>query len=88
MKAQQFADDRSWQEHDTVTNLYLALVNEMGELAGTVMFLEGEKQVLAKEQCNAIILEIADVAIYILRLCYVMDVDVGEILTRSFCDDI
>jgi dCTP diphosphatase len=73
-----FADSRDWAQFHTTRNLLLALVGEVGELAAEVQWV-GDAEVeahladlTAKARLES---EIADVAIYLLRLCDVLKVD-------------
>lgn len=71
-----FADAREWGQFHTPRNLILALVVEVGELAAEVQWA-GEAEVAGSE---ALEMEMADVAIYLLRLADVLDIDlVGAI---------
>jgi NTP pyrophosphatase (non-canonical NTP hydrolase) len=72
-----FADLRDWQQFHTPKNLAMAITGEAGELAAEFQWLTAdESMALTPEQHEAVRLEIADVAIYLLRLADVLGVDV------------
>ena len=73
-----FADRRDWQQFHTPKNLAMAICGEAGELAAEFQWLTPEDSLsLAPEQLDAVRLEIADVAIYLLRCADVLGVDVA-----------
>lgn len=74
-----FAADRQWQQFHTPKNLAMALCGEAGELAAELQWLTPEESAsLGEEQREAVRLEAADVAIYLLRLCDVLDIDLAQ----------
>lgn len=78
-KIQKFSDDRNWNQHHNPKNLAMALSVETAELVEIFQWLtleqasnlEGEKKEHLKE-------EIADVAVYLLRICMKYDIDLEE----------
>lgn len=88
-KIDTFANERDWQQFHTVKNLILALMGEVGELAEVVQWkneneiqdeLSKNNWVIATKQIQDSLrfqfeMELADVFIYLLRLCSVADVD-------------
>jgi dCTP diphosphatase len=66
-----FADARDWNQFHTPKNLAMALTGEAGELAALFQWLTPE-EVPGRENLED---EIADVFIYLLRLCDRLDVD-------------
>jgi dCTP diphosphatase len=81
-----FADDREWAQFHTVRNLVLALVGEVGELAAEVQWVPDEAvtEMLSEPQKKAAVeSEIADVAIYALRLADVLGIDLEEAIRRK-----
>lgn len=74
-----FSDDRDWDQFHSPKNLIMALNGEVGELNEVFQWLTEEEalnlpdnvKVRAEE-------EIADVAIYLLRLCMKLDIDLEE----------
>ena len=73
-----FADRRDWHQFHTPKNLAMAVCGEAGELAAEFQWLTPEESSsLTPEQLEAVRLEIADVAIYLLRCADVLGVDVA-----------
>ena len=71
-----FADRRHWQQFHTPKNLAMALCGEAGELAAELQWLTPEQSSsLDGDALERVRLEAADVAIYLLRLCDVLDID-------------
>ena len=68
----QFAEDRDWTQFHTPRNLVLALTGEVGELAE--LFQWDPPEISPKRLAE----EIADVAMYLLRLADVTGVDIEE----------
>ncbi|WP_200809757.1 nucleotide pyrophosphohydrolase [Demequina sp. NBRC 110054] len=74
-----FADERDWDQFHTPRNLLLALMGELGELAELLQWKTDEQVREALQESagrEAIEEEVADVAIYLLRLAQVMDIDI------------
>ena len=82
-----FAAERDWARFHRPRSLLLALVGEMGELAEIFQFKEDENQTIALEELDKAQQEIADVAIYLLRLADVCGVRIGKSLSRPGRDD-
>ena len=85
-KIEKFAEDRDWHQFHTPRNLVLSILAELGELAEVFQWrtdteinngIELEKIRGKYEE------EIADVAIYLLRLCQVLDVDLLEVMDKK-----
>ena len=74
-----FAARRDWEKFHTPKNLAMAITGEAGELASEFQWLTGEEsQELSKESLDNVRLEIADIAIYLIRLCDVLQVNLTE----------
>lgn len=74
-----FADRRDWHRFHTPKNLAMALCGEAGELAAELQWLTPEESAqLSDEALEAVRLEAADVAIYLLRLCDVLGIDLAQ----------
>jgi NTP pyrophosphatase (non-canonical NTP hydrolase) len=72
-----FAQDRDWEQFHTPKNLTMALSVEASELVEIFQWLTPEQSNnLTDKQMASIKEEIADVAIYLLRLCDVLDIDI------------
>jgi len=70
---------RDWEKFHTPKNLAMALAGESGELLAEFQWLTPEESAnLTPEQLKAIEMEIADVAIYLIRLADVMNVNIFD----------
>lgn len=84
-KAYEFAVIRKWQNGDLVRNLLFALSREIGELVEIHTWKSDEFVVIGQSDVDSTMSEIADIAIYLLRLCRVVgyvpsiDIDVQHI---------
>ena len=75
----EFAAERGWNKFHTPKNLAMALAGEAGELVAEFQWLTPEEsQKLTKDQLSAIEMEIADVAIYLVRLADILDINIYE----------
>ena len=77
-KIRSFAENRTWGAFHTAKNLSMALAGEAGELLAEFQWLTADESApenLSTSQKNAIEMEIADVTIYLVRLCDVLHVD-------------
>ena len=85
-KIQAFSDERDWDQFHTIKNLILALVGEVGELAEVVQW-KTESEVAASLKTtdgnNLLSEEIADVAIYLLRICQKADIDLFKVIDKK-----
>ena len=73
-----FADERDWRQFHTPRNLVMALVGEVGELAGTMQWLTDDEVLRGlsePELRRQVADELADVLIYLVRLADVCGVD-------------
>ncbi len=72
-----FAERRDWGHFHTPKNLAMAVAGEAGELLAEFQWLTPEEsKSLNADRRHAVTDEIADIAIYLLRLADVMDIDV------------
>ncbi len=81
-----FADARDWEQFHTPKNLSMAVAGEAGELVAEFQWLtakESERTELSDEKLSDIELEIADVAIYLLRLSDVLNVDLQQVIRKK-----
>lgn len=81
-----FADARDWEQFHTPKNLSMAVAGEAGELVAEFQWFtakESERSELSAEKLSDIELEIADVAIYLLRLSDVLKVDLSEVIKKK-----
>lgn len=76
MKIADFASRREWEEFHTPKNLVMALTGEVGELSSEFQWLtQEEASNIDGLKWKAVSYEVADVAIYLLRLCQVLGID-------------
>ncbi|MEH6346460.1 MAG: nucleotide pyrophosphohydrolase, partial [Bermanella sp.] len=79
VKLQDFADQRDWDQFHSPKNLSMALSVEASELVECFQWLtEEQSQNLSPEQHQAVIDEMADVQIYLLRLATKLNVNLVE----------
>ncbi|KAL3807654.1 hypothetical protein ACHAXA_007944 [Cyclostephanos tholiformis] len=78
-----FANERQWYRYHTPRNIALAIMGELGELSELFQWLgDGNDRVadvLTEEMLDKVGQEIADVAIYLIRLCDVCHVPLGGV---------
>ncbi|MDP3966716.1 MAG: nucleotide pyrophosphohydrolase [Nocardioides sp.] len=80
-RIREFAVARDWERFHTPKNLAMALVGEAGELAAELQWLTSEESADAADPGplrDRVSAEMADVAIYLLRLADVLDVDLAQ----------
>ena len=85
-KIRAFADARDWAQFHTPRNLVLALAGEVGELAAEIQWVPDEAiaQALGEPGKHAAVeSEIADVAIYVMRVADVLGINLGDAITRK-----
>jgi dCTP diphosphatase len=85
-KIQNFSDARDWSQFHTVKNLILAVSAEVGELAEVVQWKSDQEVVeylKSPEGKNKLSEEVADVAIYLLRICQQQQIDFVKILNKK-----
>lgn len=81
-----FADARNWEQFHTPKNLSMAVAGEAGELVSEFQWLtadESRRTALSAVKLSAIELEIADVAIYLIRLADVLEVDIAGVIRKK-----
>jgi NTP pyrophosphatase (non-canonical NTP hydrolase) len=81
-----FADARNWEQFHTPKNLSMAVAGEAGELVAEFQWLTAEQSTRASmspEKLKDVELEIADVAIYLIRLADVLGIDVAEVVRKK-----
>lgn len=86
LKIRNFADARDWEQFHTPKNLSMAVAGEAGELVSEFQWLTSEQSMrsaLTSQKLEAIELEIADVAIYLIRLADVLGLDISEAVLRK-----
>ncbi|TQJ04088.1 NTP pyrophosphatase (non-canonical NTP hydrolase) [Amycolatopsis cihanbeyliensis] len=80
-RLREFADARDWEQYHTPKNLVMALSGEVGELTALFQWLTPEESATALEDPELrpeVLDELADVAIYLVRLADVLGVDLMD----------
>lgn len=81
---QKFSDDRDWNTYHSPKNLVMALSGEVGELNEIFQWLtEEESQNLSADGLQHTKEEVADIAIYLLRICMKLDIDLEEAIIEK-----
>jgi NTP pyrophosphatase (non-canonical NTP hydrolase) len=71
-----FARDRDWEQFHSPKNLSMALAGECGELLEHFQWLtEAQSTALTPEKRRAVAYELADILIYLIRLCERLEID-------------
>jgi NTP pyrophosphatase (non-canonical NTP hydrolase) len=81
-----FADARDWEQFHIPKNLSMAVAGEAGELVAEFQWLTAEQSVrsnMSEDKLKDVELEIADVAIYLIRLADVLGVDISEVVRKK-----
>lgn len=79
-----FAYRRNWEHFHTPKNLAMAITGEAGELAAEFQWLTPEESNSVKnEKLKQIELEVADVGIYLLRLCDVLKINLQNAIIEK-----
>ena len=81
-----FADARDWEQFHTPKNLSMAVAGEAGELVAEFQWLTAEQSSrsnMSSDKLKDVELEIADVAIYLIRLADVLGVDISEVVRKK-----
>ena len=83
-RIQKFSDDRDWNSHHNPKNLVMALNGEVGELNEIFQWLDFEESLNlpddVKEHTKE---EVADIAIYLIRICMKLDIDLEEAIINK-----
>jgi len=80
----QFSKDRDWEQFHTPKNLVSALSVESSELQEIFQWLTAEQSLnLNQKQLEATEEEIADVAIYLLRLCDILGINLDDAIKKK-----
>ena len=83
-KIRDFAERRQWGKFHTPKNLAMAVSGEAGELSAEFQWMTPEEaSSVSDQQLEDIQMEIADVAIYLLRLCDVLAVDLKTAIEKK-----
>ena len=86
IEIKKFADARNWEQVHTPKNLSMAVAGEAGELVAEFQWLTADQSTrlnMSQEKLKDVELEIADVAIYLIRLADVLGVDISEVVRKK-----
>ena len=76
-----FASERDWEQFHNPKNLAMALSVEASELVEVFQWLTYEQSnALSNKQMKEVQEEVADVAIYLLRICDVLDINLAGVI--------
>lgn len=79
-----FAEKRDWGKFHTPKNLAMAITGEAGELASEFQWLSNDEVLsLSKQDLDKVRLEIADVGIYLIRLCDVLNISLSDAIKEK-----
>jgi len=81
-----FADLRNWGQFHTPKNLAMALAGEAGELVAEFQWLTPEESTLTgmtDSKLSDVSLEMADVAIYLIRLADILEIDLASAVRQK-----
>lgn len=81
-----FAVARDWEQFHTPKNLSMAVAGEAGELVAEFQWLTADQSTrlnMSPEKLKDVELEIADVAIYLIRLADVLGVNISEVVRKK-----
>jgi NTP pyrophosphatase (non-canonical NTP hydrolase) len=79
-----FAERRDWGIYHTPKNLAMAICGEAGELAAEFQWLTTEEaNNISADKKHEVSLEIADVAIYLLRLSDVLEINIASAIINK-----
>lgn len=82
----QFAQERDWQQFHSPKNLAMALSGEVGELTEIFQWMteaDSHGAASSPKTAQAVRDELADVALYLIRLADVLGVDLNEAVTSK-----
>ena len=86
VEIKRFADARDWERFHTPKNLSMAVAGEAGELVAEFQWLTSEESMrtsMTSEKLKDVGLEIADVAIYLIRLADVLDINISAVVREK-----
>ena len=79
-----FALERDWEQFHTPKNLAMALSVEASELVEIFQwFTPDESKSPDQKQLDSIRSEVADIAMYLIRFCSVLDIDLEKAIKRK-----
>ena len=83
-RIQKFSDDRNWETFLNPKNLVMALNGEVGELNEIFQWLNFEESMnLPDDVLEHTKEEVADIAIYLLRICMKLDINLEDAILNK-----
>jgi len=83
-RIQKFSDDRNWESFHNPKNLVMALNGEVGELNEIFQWLNFEESMnLPDDVLEHTKEEVADIAIYLLRICMKLDINLEDAILNK-----
>ena len=83
-KLEIFATERDWGQFHTPKNLSMALSVEASELVEIFQWLNPEESNSPNQkQIQEINSEVADIAMYLLRFCSILGIDIEEVIEKK-----
>ena len=85
-KIEKFVKERDWEQYHSPKNLSISLAIEVAELMEKFQWLTTEESKtlhLDKEKRQEIEDELADIGVFLLNLCNVLDVDLSTAIKRK-----
>ncbi len=83
-RIQKFSDDRDWNSHHNPKNLVMALNGEVGELNEIFQWLDFEESLnLPSDVLEHTKEEVADIAIYLIRICMKLDINLEDAIQNK-----
>ena len=83
-RIQKFSDDRNWDSFHNPKNLVMALNGEVGELNEIFQWLDFEESLNLPDDVLAHTKEeVADIAIYLLRICMKLDINLEDAILNK-----
>ncbi|AOB32398.1 nucleotide pyrophosphohydrolase [Bordetella sp. H567] len=86
----QFAEERDWQQFHSPKNLVMALSGEVGELTEIFQWMseaDSHTAATAPKTARAVRDELADVALYLIRLADVLGVDLNAAVASKLASN-
>jgi NTP pyrophosphatase (non-canonical NTP hydrolase) len=85
---QKFASERDWEQFHSPKNLSMALSVEASELVEIFQWLTLEESNFPdQKQLASIRSEVADIAMYLIRFCDVLKIDLEEAIDEKFIEN-
>ncbi|MBU0469107.1 MAG: nucleotide pyrophosphohydrolase [Candidatus Omnitrophica bacterium] len=83
-KIKKFVKERDWEQYHSPKNLGMSIAIEAAELMEIFQWLTEEQSFqLSKKQKTELEDEIADIAVYILNMCNVLNIDLSEAIAKK-----